>query len=331
MGEAYYKQGLKFYEAKIYLDAVSNFEEAMAQGYPQAERNLIRAQGALEVFATQEQERQKQAQNQEKQGDSFFRSEDYEKAISFYEQALNFGSTTAKGKLEDAKVKAQEIKHLDLGNGVILELVKIPAGSFKMGGDHEINLKSFLLGKYPVTQKQWQQVMGDNPSNWKGDNLPVERITWHLAVEFCQKLSAKTGRQVTLPSETQWEYAARAGTTENYFFGNNDNQLGEYAWYDKNSRSKTHPVGQKKPNPWDLYDILGQVWEWCGDERVDDYNQLPKDGRALQNNNTVRKILRGGSLYSYSSYCQCGYRGSAIMDDRSESIGCRLLVAPRNL
>jgi len=335
LGEAYYKQGLKFYEEKNYQEAVTNFEEAIAQGYKEAEINLSRAQGALEVIVNHEKKRLRQSQNHEKQGDSYFRSEEYEKAIICYEEAIKFGRTIANAKLAEAKIKSQQLKNLDLGNGVILELVKIPAGSFLMGGDpqrgsglipaHEINLKGFLLGKYPVTQKQYQQIMGTNPSNWKGDNLPVEQVTWYQAVDFCQKLSAKTGRQVMLPSEAQWEYAARAGSYTKYFFGDSDSQLSEYAWYNTNSGGKTNPVGEKKPNPWGLYDILGNVREWCQDYWDTDYYNLPKDGRARKTKNTSRS-RRGGSWYDPASECSCDLR---ICDDAryyDNSIGLRVLV-----
>jgi len=269
----------------------------------------------------------------ENQGDAHEKVTGYEKAILFYEQAINLDSTILKTKLEQAEIKPAEIKHLDLGNGVILELVKIPAGSFLMGGDYEIQLKDFLMGKYPVTQKEYQQVMGENPSYFKGDNLPVEQITWYQAVKFCEKVSQNTGRQVTLPSETQWEYAARAGTTTAYFFGESESQLGEYGWYDKNSEGKTHPVGQKKTSPWGLYDLLGNVWEWCQDDWDDwddHYHNLPKDGSPIKNNSNT-KVVRGGSWYSKASICRGGNRNRDIADFRLGSLGCRVVVAWSNI
>jgi len=226
---------------------------------------------------------------------------------------------------------------LNLGQGVILELVKIPAGSFLMGGDHQITLKSFYLGKYPVTQKQYQQVMGKNPSYFKGDNNPVECISWYDAVKFCEKVSQITKKEVRLPSETQWEYAARAGTTTDYFFGDDSSQLGEYAWYDEN-RGKTHPVGDnKKPNPWGIYDLLGNVWEWCGDDWHGDYKQLPQDGICLNiKHNSIKKLLRhcsvrGGSWFSDANDCRCGLRYWDLAGSRLKIIGCRVVVVPSTL
>jgi len=134
------------------------------------------------------------------------------------------------------------------------------------GPQHEVTIsKPFYIGVTEVTQAQYEAVMGTNPSRFKGPTNPVESIPWNEAVEFCRRLSEKTRKAVRLPSEAEWEYACRAGTKTRFSFGDSDSVLGDYAWYGSNSGGMTHPVGQKKPNPWGLYDMHGNIWEWCAD------------------------------------------------------------------
>ena len=138
-----------------------------------------------------------------------------------------------------------------------IETVEIPASQ-----DREIG--SFAIGKYPVTQEQYQAVLRNNPSYFRGNpQNPVERVSYIDAIAFCQELSRVTGKNYRLPTESEWEYACRANTTTNYYFGDDKKRLRDYAWYYENSQGTTHPVGQKLPNPWGLYDMLGNVWEWC--------------------------------------------------------------------
>lgn len=177
---------------------------------------------------------------------------------------------------------AQKTRTVNLGNGVRIDLVCIPAGTFVMGypnasGEigHAISQtekhieKPFFLGEYEVTQAQWQVVMGTNPAHFKNDKHPVEMICWAEAMEFCAKLTEREraakriseNMKYTLPTEEQWEYACRAGTTTRYFFGEDASKREDYAWYKKNSGGKTHPVGQKKSNRYGLHDMYGNVWE----------------------------------------------------------------------
>ena len=170
---------------------------------------------------------------------------------------------------------------LDLGGGVTMEMVYIAPGKFIMGGERETDgrfecvevpkrevtiTRGYYLGKYPVTQAQFQAVMGSNPSRSSKDpNAPVDNVSVTDAHEFAQKAAEKTGRDVRLPTEAEWEFAARAGTDTKWFFGDDPAKLGEYAWFQGNSDGRTHPVGQKKPNPWGLYDVYGNVAERVSD------------------------------------------------------------------
>ncbi len=164
----------------------------------------------------------------------------------------------------------------DLGGGVKMEMVLIPAGEFKMGSpdsdkdaltlekpQHRVRItKPFYLGKFLVTQEQWEAVMGNNPSQFKGPKNPVEMVSWEDCQKFLGKLNAKSSSgtgKFQLPSEAQWEYACRAGSKTRYCFGDDETPLGDYAWYGKNSGNTTHPVGEKKPNAWGLYDMYGNV------------------------------------------------------------------------
>ena len=191
-----------------------------------------------------------------------------------------------------------------------MELVLIPAGKFMMGspsGDqeryddegpvHEVIIKNpFYVGKYPVTQKQWEKIMGSNPSKFRGEDRPVESVSWNDVQEFIKKLNEKeSAGKYRLPSESEWEYACRAGTTTRYSFGDDESKLDDYAWYSENSGSETHPVGQNNPNPWGLYDIHGNVWEWCQDNWHGNYDGAPSDGSAWESGSGSDRVDRGGS------------------------------------
>ncbi|WP_430015057.1 SUMF1/EgtB/PvdO family nonheme iron enzyme [Microcystis protocystis FBCC-A270] len=227
----------------------------------------------------------------------------------------------------------------NLPNRVTLEMVSLPAGQFLMGSadsdpdarsyekpQHQVKVNSFAIGKYPVTQAQYQAVMGKNPSYFKNNpQNPVEQVSWEDAQAFCQKLSQITGKTYRLPTEAEWEYACRAGTTTRYYFGDDANQLGDYAWYDGNSQDKTHPVGQKKPNAWGLYDMSGNVWEWCEDNWHDNYKNAPKDGSAWLIKDNYSQILRGGSWYYNPNYCRSAYRNSNNRRADDSSNGFRVV------
>ncbi|NCR00804.1 MAG: SUMF1/EgtB/PvdO family nonheme iron enzyme [Microcystis aeruginosa L211-101] len=224
----------------------------------------------------------------------------------------------------------------NLANGIRLEMVSLPAGKFLMGSSerdnekppHQVKVNSFAIGKYPITQAQYQAVMGNNPSRFKNNpQNPVEDVSWNDAQAFCQKLSQITGKTYRLPTEAEWEYACRAGTTTRYYFGDDDNQLGDYAWGTENSNRTTHPVGQKKPNGWGLYDMSGNVWEWCEDDWHNSYAGAPDDGTAwLDNDNRSQsvKCLRGGSWGNNPVSCRSANRLRSNPGFHSFDIGFRV-------
>ena len=206
-----------------------------------------------------------------------------------------------------------------------MEFVFVPGGEFWMGSPdgegfdaehprHQVRVNGFWMGKYEVTQAQWQAVMGNNPSDFKGADRPVEQVSWNDAQAFLQTLNAawassQSPIQFRLPSEAEWEYAARAGTQTTYYFGDDSSQLGDYAWFEGNSGHKTHSVGQKLPNAWGLYDMHGNVWEWCADTWHDNYNGAPTDGSAWGSfGDGEAKLLRGGSWNCNSNACRSAYR-----------------------
>ncbi|MCC7376911.1 MAG: formylglycine-generating enzyme family protein [Verrucomicrobiales bacterium] len=211
------------------------------------------------------------------------------------------------------------------------EMVLVARGTFVMGDKdevdappHEVTVGPFLMDKNLVTQEQYEKAMGDNPSRWKGEKNPVEQVRWSDAVRYCNKRSELEGLEpcydlqtwkcrfeasgYRLPTEAEWEYACRAGTTTRYFFGDNASKLGNYAWFDKNAGGRPRPAGQKQPNPWGLYDMSGNVWQWCNDfYQVDYYSSSPKeDPRGPEAGD--KKVVRGGAWRFGAETCKSGYR-----------------------
>ena len=219
-------------------------------------------------------------------------------------------------------------------NGVPLEMIYVPGCSFKMGSpegegydserpQHDVTVSGFYIGKFQITQAQWEAVMGKNPSHFKGDPaLPVESVSWNEAKQFCEKLAQMTGKAYRLPSEAEWEYACRAGTTGDYA-----GDLDAMAWYSENSGGKTHPVGQKQPNAFGLYDMHGNVWEWCEDDWHDSYAGAPTDGRVWVHTPSrgSYRVDRGGSWYDIAVLCRSAYRLRYAPGDRIDNLGFRLL------
>jgi len=249
--------------------------------------------------------------------------------------------TITKDKTQAVELKLEKSKAISATgktytNSIGMEFVLIPSGTFKMGSSngesdekpiHSVTIsEAFYMGKYEVTQKEWKAVMGDNPSSFKGDKLPVEQVSWNDIQEFIKKLNQKEGgTKYRLPTEAEWEYAARAGSNSKWSFGDNESQLGDYAWYGSNSNSQTHPVGQKKPNKYGLYDVHGNVWEWVQDWYDSNYySSSPKTDSKGPSSGSLR-VFRGGGWYSDAEYTRSADRDFDNPEYGFSNIGFRLV------
>lgn len=227
------------------------------------------------------------------------------------------------------------------------EMVAIPAGSFEMGSRelyddekpvHRVSVRAFMMSRTEVTQGQWKSLMGSNPSGFSncGDDCPVDSVTWTEAKAYVQKLSERTGKAYRLPSEAEWEYAARAGTSTQWVFGDDPTLLSNHAWFggigrertSGNSSSRVHPVARKEANAFGLFDMAGNVWEWVEDVWHASYEGAPRDGSAwVTGGNEATRVLRGGSWYDHPRMLKSSSRGSAQVDYRIDVVGFRVVLS----
>ena len=232
------------------------------------------------------------------------------------------------------KLFAEEFVPLTPGTG------KFPA-SFKMGTPDgpeaekpvvTVTFKApFAMARHEVTQELYEAVMGKNPSKWKGPRNSVEMVSWREANEFCRKATEELRKRklldekevIRLPSESEWEYACRAGTSTRWSFGDDVKELGDYCWFDGNAKGNDPPVGAKKPNAWGLYDMHGYVWEWCTDDWNPTLQDLPADGRPRLGRKTTERVLRGGSWADGADRSRSAYRHHKPEDTQSDAIGFR--------
>ncbi|MDZ7959873.1 MAG: SUMF1/EgtB/PvdO family nonheme iron enzyme [Aulosira sp. DedQUE10] len=285
-----------------------------------------------------------------------------ERSVTPEMPVFNFDVVTVNAQGQEIKREKGQAEYFteDLGDGVILEIVTIPSGKFLMGSpsgegkdsekpQHQVTVEAFFMGKYPVTQAQWRRVaalpkvnrdLEADPSRFKGDNRPIEQVSWYNAVEFCDRLSQHTKNQYRLPSEAEWEYACRAGTKTPFHFG--ETITTELANYDGNYnyasepkgkyRQQTTEVGSFPANSFGLYDMHGNVWEWCQDDWHSTYKGAPADGSAWfdDNNQLYQKqgiaVLRGGSWVNYPNYCRSASRS---YDNRAERDSLRNSISFR--
>ena len=238
-----------------------------------------------------------------------------------------------------AREKEEKEKKLAIIDNLVKNMVRVEGGTFTMGATpeqgsdakdnekptHQVTLSSFYIGKYEVTQEEWQAVMGYNPSDFKGAKLPVEDMTWNSCQEFIGKLNALTGKNFRLPTEAEWEFAARGGNISRGYKYAGSNDIDSVAWYGRNSGSRTHDVGQKQPNELGLYDMSGNVCEWCSDTDGDYSSEaqtnpqgpVPRTGRE-------QRMCRGGYMLGFAEYCRVSWRFGDLPGISSPSCGLRL-------
>ena len=221
-----------------------------------------------------------------------------------------------------------------------IEMVWVSGGTFTMGATseqgsdaynwekpaHSVTLSGYYIGKYEVTQAQWKAVMGNNPSSFKGDNLPVERVSWNDVQEFIRKLNQMTGKSYRLPTEAEWEYAARGGgKSRGYRYSGSDN-IGSVAWHWDNSNSTTHPVGSKSPNELGIYDMSGNVYEWCQDWYSNNYYSSSSQRNPQGPSSGSYRVYRGGGWGSFAGYCRVSGRDFNSPVSRYYNLGFRLVL-----
>lgn len=249
--------------------------------------------------------------------------------------------TSSTRKNETNRIKSSGI----ITNSIGMKLKLIPAGTFMMGWDdgearerpsHEVEItKSFYIGVYEVTQEQYVAIMGHNPSHFKGRDKPVESVSFWEAKEFCENLSRKEGKTYRLPTEAEWEYACRAGTWTEYYWG--DFFDGNYSWYEANSGDMTHPVGQKRPNKWGLHDFAGNVWEWCEDyfHYWTGYSRFrQKDPKGISREKSaergVHRVTRGGDYWHEEEWTRSSWKMGHKEEERWYCGGFRVVLEINN-
>jgi len=283
--------------------------------------------------------------NSTPQGATLYIDNEYKGTTPFTTE-LSFGQHNAKLTLDEYEdlTKAIEITEGTRNINLALKglhkdipgMIFVKGGCFMMGSNdgesdekpvHQVCVDDFYIGKYEVTQKQWKEIMGNNPSRFKCDNCPVEQVNWNDVQDFIKKLNTKTGNNYRLPTEAEWEYAARGGNQSKGYTYSGSNTIGSVAWYTGNSGSKTHTVGTKKANELEIYDMSGNVWEWCSDLYGGDYY-----GKSLKNNPAgpttgSDRVYRGGSWNYNATSCRVAYRSSYYPIIRYYTLGFRLALS----
>ena len=246
--------------------------------------------------------------------------------------------THSSGKPKSATAGMSQAQKDRIIQNLINNMVYVQGGTFIMGATseqgsdadsdenpiHQVTLSSFSIGRYEVTQEEWQAVMGSNPSNFKGVKRPVDNVSWNDCQEFIRKLNAMTGRRFRLPTEAEWEYAARGGNRSQGYKYSGSNNLNSVAWYRDNSGETTHDVGQKSPNELGIYDMSGNVSEWCSDWDNHNYYRSSPQTNPLGPSSGSYRVDRGGCWSYFARYCRVSDRSSDYPDIRNNRLGLRL-------
>ena len=233
--------------------------------------------------------------------------------------------------------KIESADYVEVANGLNMKMVYVQGGTFQMGANdsdarseekpvHSVTLDSYYIAETEVTQAQWYAIMGTNPSSRSGDDRPVESISWYNAKAFCEKLSELTGKKYVLPTEAQWEYAARGGNKSQGYKYSGSNTIGDVAWYEGNNDSHTCAVKQKQPNELGLYDMSGNVWEWCSDW-YDDYSSYSQTNPTGPSSGSKR-VERGGNYFNSAASCRVSNRNSYYPSDSCNNLGFRVVCLP---
>ena len=323
--QSVYDSAVAFMSVKKYQEAINKFKSI--DGFKDSANKIHECENGLLQLAYES-------------ANDLLNKNKFEEAIKAFESIINYKDSKQKIKECEKRQLEHFVKTFDI------KMVLCPAGSFMMGDPKGINYdrqhkvflsKSFAIGKYEITQIQYKTIMGENPSKFEGDSNPVENVSWKDAKEFCNKLNAiyadklPKGYKFNLPTEAQWEYACRAGTTTKYCNGDSDDKLGEVAWYSYNSGYKTHPVGQKKPNAWGIHDMHGNILELCRDRYEKNYPSDDVIDPVLPYNSAINDtfyiVKRGGDCDCESvRVCRSAYRERDAY--KLKYLGFRLALVP---
>jgi formylglycine-generating enzyme required for sulfatase activity len=320
---------------------IAEIAEARSQAAQAAAQRQREEQAEQERRAAEQRQREAEAQRQAAQRAEAQRQAEAEQAQRLEaERQAKIRAEKIQQEQEQARRNSYQSFTIALnkkglfGKSIDLDMIAIPGGKFWMGspdgvGDdrerprHEVTIVPFFMGKYPITQAQYQAVTGKNPSHFKGENRPVEKVSWHEAIAFCEQLSKMSDRSFRLPSEAEWEYACRSGTETKFYFGETISVEQVNHGLNLNGTSE---VGQFPPNSFGLYDMHGNVWEWCADHWHKSYEGAPIDGSAwIKNADEDSRLLRGGSWYHSSSNCRSACRYQPSPDLQNHRIGFRVV------